>query len=89
MSYTLEAPAPKLRSMFRLQWEPAQESWVMLYPEGLVKLNLPAAQILLRCKGTGDVSQLVADLQVAFNEPDLAPQVLDFLENARGNGWFD
>ena len=31
---------------FRLQWEAAQNAHVLLYPEGMVKLNGPAAEIL-------------------------------------------
>ena len=30
----------------RLQWEPAQEAHVLLYPEGMVKLNGSAGAIL-------------------------------------------
>ena len=30
---------PSVASMFRLQWEEVQQSWVLLYPEGMVKLN--------------------------------------------------
>ena len=37
--------------MFRLQFEPAQDGWVLLYPEGMVRLNEPAAEILRRCDG--------------------------------------
>ncbi len=38
---------PRLKKLFRLQWEPAQDAHVLLYPEGMVKLNPSAAQILL------------------------------------------
>ena len=30
---------PRVAAMFRLQWEEVQQSWVLLYPEGMVKLN--------------------------------------------------
>ena len=30
---------PAVATMFRLQFEPAQESWVLLYPEGMVRLR--------------------------------------------------
>ena len=32
--------------MFRLQFEPVQDCWVLLYPEGMIKLNASAAEIL-------------------------------------------
>ena len=37
---------PALRSMYRLQWEEAQQRWVLLYPEGMVRLNGPAGEDL-------------------------------------------
>lgn len=33
---------PKLEILFRFQWEEAQQAYVLLYPEGMVKLNGPA-----------------------------------------------
>ena len=40
---------------FRLQWEPAQSCFVLLYPEGMVKLNQSAGEIMKRCDGQRDV----------------------------------
>jgi pyrroloquinoline quinone biosynthesis protein D len=42
---------PALASMFRLQWEEVQQSWVLLYPEGMVKLNGSAGEIIKRLDG--------------------------------------
>ena len=44
-----------IAKLFRLQWEPAQDAHVLLYPEGMVKLNQSAGEILLRCDGTRDM----------------------------------
>jgi len=41
---------PTLSRLFRLQWEEAQNSYVLLYPEGMVKLNQSAGEILKRWK---------------------------------------
>ena len=38
---------PRLRRGFRLQWEPVQNCHVLLYPEGMMKLNDSAGEILL------------------------------------------
>ena len=38
---------PRVAAMFRLQWEEVQQSWVLLYPEGMVKLNGSAGEINL------------------------------------------
>ena len=43
--------APRVGPGFRLQWEPAQNCHVLLYPEGMVKLNQSAGEILKRCDG--------------------------------------
>lgn len=37
---------PALRRGFRFQFEPAQDCHVLLYPEGMVKLNDSAGEIL-------------------------------------------
>ena len=43
---------PRLGHGFRFQWEPAQQAHVLLYPEGMVKLNQSAGEILKRCDGS-------------------------------------
>ncbi|TFZ05388.1 pyrroloquinoline quinone biosynthesis peptide chaperone PqqD [Ramlibacter henchirensis] len=78
---------PALNPMYRMQFEEAQQSWVLLYPEGMVRLNGPAAEILKRCDGRTPVQALVADLQSTFGESDLRADVLAFLEQAGGRGW--
>ena len=42
------AATPKLARLFRMQWEEAQGAYVLLYPEGMVKLNQSAGEILKR-----------------------------------------
>jgi pyrroloquinoline quinone biosynthesis protein D len=80
---------PKLKRLFRLQWEPAQEAHVLLYPEGMVKLNQSAAQILLRCDGSRDIPALVADLEQAFSISGLGDDVRAFIAGARQRGWLE
>jgi pyrroloquinoline quinone biosynthesis protein D len=83
-----ESPArPAMAAMFRLQFEPAQDSWVLLYPEGMVRLNTPAAEILRRCDGHRSVDEIVAELEAAFSRGDLHGDVLAFLAQARERGW--
>lgn len=78
---------PSIRPGFRLQWEPAQEAHVLLYPEGMVKLNRPAGEILSRCDGKRTVGEIVADLERVFGRTDLQQDVASFLALARENGW--
>jgi len=87
MSAWTDDSRPVLNPMYRMQWEEAQQAWVLLYPEGMVRLNGPASEILKRCDGKTSVRGLVADLQAAFGEADLRNDVLAFLEQASGRGW--
>ena len=72
---------------FRLQWEPAQNSHVLLYPEGMVKLNQSAGEILKRCDGSHSLSALIAALEQAFQAQGLASEVTDFLRQAQQQRW--
>lgn len=78
---------PRVARPFRLQFEQAQDAWVLLYPEGMVKLNGPAGAILSRCDGEADVRSIVTGLQEAFGQADLTRDVRGFLAVALDNGW--
>ncbi|HYD61291.1 MAG TPA: pyrroloquinoline quinone biosynthesis peptide chaperone PqqD [Noviherbaspirillum sp.] len=78
---------PKLSRLFRMQWEEAQANYVLLYPEGMVKLNRSAAEILKRCDGERDVPAIVADLEQTFSITGLSGDVQEFLEVANERGW--
>ncbi|HET6720678.1 MAG TPA: pyrroloquinoline quinone biosynthesis peptide chaperone PqqD [Rhodocyclaceae bacterium] len=80
---------PRIGRMFRFQWEPAQQAFVLLYPEGMVKLNQSAGEILKRCDGQRRVAELVADLEQAFATSGLAADVEAFLAMAEEKGWVD
>lgn len=78
---------PALSRVFRMQWEETQNNYVLLYPEGMVKLNGSAAEILKRCDGTRSVAAIVAELEQAFGASGLGPDVDDFLRAAGERGW--
>ena len=80
---------PRVSKRFRLQWEEAQQAWVLLYPEGMVKLNQSAGEILRRCDGARSVTELVADLEQAFATTGLEADVIAFLELARKQQWVE
>ena len=64
---------PRLRPGFRFQWEPAQNAHVLLYPEGMVRLNDSAGAVLKEVDGQRTVS--------------LANDVSDFLKDAEQQHW--
>src|SRR5262245_11121233 len=76
-----------LSRRFRLQWEPAQECHVLLYPEGMVKLNQSAGEILKRCDGQRTLDDVVRDLEAAFNAQGLTKDVVAFVEIAARQRW--
>ena len=78
---------PAIGPGFRLQWEPAQEAHVLLYPEGVVKLNGSAGEILTRCDGRRTVAEIIGALQAEFGMPDLRADVLAFLDIAQRQRW--
>ena len=78
---------PRMSSLYRMQFEATQDHWVLLYPEGMVRLNLPAAEILQRCDGQRTVDEIVAELEAAFEQASLHEDVIGFLRQARERGW--
>lgn len=73
--------------MHRLQWEEAQQKHVILYPEGMVELNLPAAEILKLCDGSRSFDALVAELEMKFETSDLRDDIQELVQSALENGW--
>jgi pyrroloquinoline quinone biosynthesis protein D len=89
MSSVLSTQRPRIRRGFRLQWEAAQSSHVLLYPEGMVKLNGSAGEILSRCSGDLTTQQIIVDLEQAFHRDGLGPDVQQFLVHALERGWIE
>lgn len=80
---------PRIRRGFRLQWEAAQNAHVLLYPEGMVKLNGSAGEILSRCSGALTVREIVVDLERAFARDALSRDIEHFLDYALAHGWIE
>ena len=78
---------PEIAPTFRFQWEEAQDCYVILYPEGMVKLSGSAGEIMKRVDGGKNTEEIIAELEAAFPGVDLKDDVRNFLDNARTNGW--
>jgi pyrroloquinoline quinone biosynthesis protein D len=78
---------PEIAPTFRFQWEQAQDCYVVLYPEGMVKLSQSAGEIMKRCDGETSVASIIEDLNKQFPDADLDDEVYKFLEEAREQGW--
>ena len=81
------ADRPRITAHYRLQWEEVQKSWVLLYPEGMVKLNGSAGEIMQRLDGQKTVQAVINELEGSFGATGLAADVLDFLVIAQRQGW--
>jgi pyrroloquinoline quinone biosynthesis protein D len=80
---------PRVGAGFRLQWEAVQNCHVLLYPEGMVKLNGSAGEILKRCDGARSVADIVADLEQTYAAQGLERDVLAFVEIAARQRWLE
>ncbi len=78
---------PQVGAGFRLQWEPVQDCHVLLYPEGMVKLNGSAGEIMKRCDGQASVAEITADIERAHSLEGLQADVLAFVEMAGKQQW--
>lgn len=81
---------PRFRKGFRFQWEPAQQSYVLLYPEGMVKLNGSAGAILNEIDGKRSVAGIIESLEQQFPEAgSLHDDVSRFIKDACSQHWIE
>lgn len=78
-----------LRRGYRLQWEARQESWVLLFPEGMIKLSDTAALILQECVAPTRVDAVIERLQSRFPGEAIADDVRDFLRDVHEQQWLE
>lgn len=64
----------EMNPMYLFRWEEPQQAFVLLYPEGVVRLNGPAGAILGAVDGERSVADITSD-------------VLEFMETAHAQGW--
>lgn len=84
----MSAKKPSLNNLFRLQFEKAQNCYVLLFPEGMVKLNPSAGEILARVDGKKSVSQIICELEAKFPQAgELQTDVDEFLATALEKKW--
>ena len=81
---------PRIERHLRLQWEEAQNAFVLLYPEGMIKLNESAGAILSCCNGEKNIQEIITFL--ANKYPDVGPEnikqdILDFFAEANTQRW--
>lgn len=81
---------PAWRQGYRFQYEPAQKGHVLLYPEGMIKLNDSAAAIGGLIDGQRSVAAIIDALDAQFpGVPELGDDVEQFMEVAREKHWLE
>ncbi|WP_438281094.1 pyrroloquinoline quinone biosynthesis peptide chaperone PqqD [Pseudomonas alabamensis] len=79
---------PRWRPGYRFQYEPAQQGHVLLYPEGMIKLNESAALIGGLIDGQRSVAAIIATLAEQFPDvPEVADDIEQFMEVAHAEHW--
>lgn len=79
---------PAINPMYRLQWEDRQNSHVLLYPEGMIKLNGSAGEILSMVDGERDIITIIAALSERFPEAQgIEKDILEFINEAYSKNW--
>ncbi|HXW73466.1 MAG TPA: pyrroloquinoline quinone biosynthesis peptide chaperone PqqD [Steroidobacteraceae bacterium] len=89
MSELSDATRPAVRRGLKLQWEEAQNAYVLLYPEGQLVLNQSAAEILKRCDGVRTVAEIVADIEGTYSLSGISPDVTAFVRMALEQRWLE
>jgi pyrroloquinoline quinone biosynthesis protein D len=66
---------PRLATGARLQYDDVREEHVLLIPEGVVRLNPTAAEVLELCDGARSLDEIVDTLSARYDGSDLRDDV--------------
>lgn len=78
---------PEINPMYLFRWEEAEQAYLLLYPEGIVKLNNSAGHILKHVDGHRTVEGIIGEVETEFDQKGLDQDVLKFMEVANDKGW--
>ena len=76
----------EINPVYLFRWEEPQQAYVLLYPEGIVKVNETGAEILKLCDGINTVSKVISELNDKYTT-DVSESINKFLEVAHAKGW--
>jgi pyrroloquinoline quinone biosynthesis protein D len=80
----------KIAAHHRFQWEEAQQSHVILFPEGMVKLNGSAGEVLSLVDGKNSIDQIIASLKIKFKDVEgIEKDILSLIQFALDKAWIE
>lgn len=77
---------PRLLTGARLLYDEVREEHVLLVPEGVVKLNPTAAEVLELCDGERSLEDIVAVLSARYRGVDLRDDVRGLVDGMAQRG---
>lgn len=71
---------PRLVTGARLQYDEVREEHLLLVPEGVVRLNPTAAEVLELCDGQRSLNEIVGALSARYEGADVGEDVRGLLD---------
>jgi pyrroloquinoline quinone biosynthesis protein D len=71
---------PRLVTGARLRYDDVREEHVLLIPEGAVRLNPTAAEVLALCDGERSLDEVVGELSARYEGADLGDDVVELVD---------
>jgi pyrroloquinoline quinone biosynthesis protein D len=80
----------KIAPHHRFQWEKAQDCYVILFPEGMVKLNGGAGEVLNLVDGNHSVEKITEELVNKFPDANgIDKDIIGMIEMALEKAWIE
>jgi pyrroloquinoline quinone biosynthesis protein D len=77
---------PRLVTGARLQYDDVREEHVLLVPEGAVRLNSTAAEVLELCDGERSLDEIVGTISARYERADLRDDVRGLVDGLTQRG---
>ena len=78
---------PALAGSIVLRRDTLRDTDLLVMPERVVVLNEQAGQILRLCDGSRTASDITGELAERFPGMEIGPDIQEFLERVRKEGW--
>lgn len=72
---------------YRVHWDDIERAHVLLYPQGMVVLDIHTGEVLKRCDDLNTVSEIINDIKIYYPGVEIESQIFELLEVAERKGW--